>query len=104
MRRCGDIAIYHLLSLWSFTAQNKPDGNLKGLDKEDIEIACNAEPDTTNLYQTLIELGFLEQDKKGNLFVHDWDDHNGYACHAKERSERGKRAAEARWGKGKNNA
>jgi hypothetical protein len=103
MRRCGDIAFYNLLSLWSFVSQNRPDGDLSGLDQEDIEIACNATSNATSIYQALLDLGFLEQDEKGGLFVHDWEEHNGFACFAKERSKKAKNAAKARWARNSDN-
>jgi hypothetical protein len=40
MRRLGDKSFYCLIRLWAFTAMNKPDGILSGMDAEDIEIAA----------------------------------------------------------------
>jgi hypothetical protein len=98
MRRCGDVAFYNLVKFWSYVAQNKPDGILKGLEQDDIEIASGWSGQCSEFYQALLDLCFIEY-RDGILVVHDWEDHNGYACHAKQRSLKAKRAAEARWGK-----
>lgn len=102
MRRCGDIAFYNLVKFWAFVAQNKPNGILKGLDQDDIEIASGWVGQCSEFYQALLDLHFID-DVDGVLVVHDWEDHNGYACHAEERSNKAKNAAKARWTK-KNNA
>ena len=90
MRRCGDIAFYNLLKFWSFVAQNKPDGNLLGLDCDDIEIASGWSGECSEFYKALLDLRFIKS-TDGKLIVNDWHEHNGYACHAKERSEKAKK-------------
>jgi hypothetical protein len=102
MRRCGDIAFYNLICFWSYVAQNKPNGDITGLDPDDIEIAACWSGQCSELYQAMLDLCLIEI-VDGKRVVHDWKEHNGYAYHAKERSERAKHAAEARWGR-KNNA
>ena len=98
MRRCGDRAFYCLIRFWAFVAQNRPNGDLTGLDIDDIEIAADWTGDATSMYQAMLDLCLIE--KVGDkLLVHDWKDHNGYAAHAIDRSEKAKRAAEARWNK-----
>ena len=101
MRRCGDIAFFNLIKLWTFVAQNKPDGDLTGMDVDDIEIAAGWNGECSMFYQALLDLCLLDATEEG-LFVHDWQDHNSFAAFAKERSEKAKRAAEARWGANKN--
>ena len=96
MRRCGDRAFYCLIRLWAFVAQNRPDGNLKGLDIEDIEIACDWQGDAGSMHRALLELCFIEM-LGDALVVHDWADHNSFAIHARERSQKAKKAAEVRW-------
>jgi hypothetical protein len=51
----------------------------------------------------LLDLKFL--DYEDNVYsIHDWQEHNGYAFFARERSLKAKKAAEARWHKeNKNN-
>lgn len=101
MRRCGDIAFFNLIKLWTFVAQNKPDGDLTGMDVDDIEIAAGWNGECSMFYQALLDLCLLDATEEG-LFVHDWRDHNSFAAFAKERSEKAKRAAEARWDANKN--
>lgn len=101
MRRCGDIAFFNLIKLWTFVAQNKPDGDLTGMDVDDIEIAAGWNGECSMFYQALLDLCLLDATEEG-LFVHDWQDHNSFAAFAKERSEKAKRAASARWGANKN--
>lgn len=101
MRRCGDIAFFNLIKLWTFVAQNKPDGDLTGMDVDDIEIAAGWNGECSTFYRALLDLCLLDATEEG-LFVHDWQDHNSFAAFAKERSEKAKRAAEARWGANKN--
>jgi hypothetical protein len=96
LRLCGDIACHNLLCLWTFVAQNRPDGNLTGLDVDDIEIASEWNGQCSMFYQALLDLRFIDVDGD-TIKIHDWEDHNGYASHAKERSDKAKKAAEARW-------
>ena len=96
MRRCGDIAFYNLIRFWAYVAQNKPDGVLTGLDLEDIEIAAGWSGQCSEYAQALLDLRFIDE-RDGTYYVHDWEESNGYACHAKKRSERARKAAEARW-------
>jgi hypothetical protein len=96
MRRCGDRAFYCLIRFWAFVAQNRPDGNLKGLDIEDIEIACDWQGDAGSMHRALLELCFIEM-LGDALVVHDWAYHNSFAIHAMERSQKAKKAAEVRW-------
>ena len=102
MRRLGDRSFYCLIRFWSFVAQNRPDGDITGLDTDDIEIACDWQGDAGSMHRALLDLCFIEciGDK---VLVHDWEDHNGFAFHARERSEKAKKAAEARWER-RNNA
>jgi hypothetical protein len=96
MRRCGDRAFYCLIRFWAYVAQNRPAGDLSGLDADDIEIAAGWTGQCSELYQALLELRFIEKTESG-LMVHDWDDHNGYASHAEDRAEKARKAAEKRW-------
>ena len=73
MRRCGDIAFFNLIKLWTFVAQNKPDGDLTGMDVDDIEIAAGWNGECSMFYQALLDLCLLDATEEG-LFVHDWQD------------------------------
>jgi len=97
IRRCGEEAIRPLLRLWLWAAQNRPDGVLSGMDAEDIEIAAGWTGDAQALHVALLETCLIDATPEG-FVLHGWSEHQGWACHAKERSERAKKAAAARWG------
>ncbi len=95
-RRLGAPGVLSLVYLWLFVGQNRPDGDLYGLDAEDVALASQWEGEPEEFVSTLEKVGFLERTDSG-LVVHDWAENNPWAAGAKERSERAKRAAEARW-------
>lgn len=97
MRKCGDIAFFNLIRLWTFTAQNKPSGDLDNMDDDDIEIAADWHGESGAFVAALLELRLLEQADGGCYVVHDWAEHNGYASYAEQRSERARNAANKRW-------
>lgn len=99
IRRCGHEAFYNLVRLWTFTAQNKPTGVLSGVDAEDVEIAADWRGEPGVFFQTLIELRLLDITETGEVAIHDWQEHNGYASYAEERSAQAREAARARWDK-----
>ncbi len=95
-RRHGDAAVLAFLRLLEFTAQYRPRGVLYKMDKEDILDVSGWQGDT-EFVDTLEELVFIE--KAGHWYeIHDWKEHNGYAFHADDRSEKARQAAEKRWG------
>ena len=97
-RRLGAEAVLGLLRLLEFTAVHRPKGVFHGLDEEDLLVAARWERDE-DLLSVLTEVGFLEQDEDGVYVVHDWQDHNGWAYFADERSERARSNAYKRWRK-----
>jgi len=101
IRLLGLGVVYYLLRLWTYTAQYRPDGVLKGMTAEDIAVAIDWMDEPDDLIRPLCEIGFLEQCEKGGYIIHDWVIHNPYAAHAKDRSEKARKAAQARWGNAK---
>ena len=97
-RRLGGDGVVCLLRLWSFAAVNNPDGDLSNRDDEDLIIASGWQKDESEFITNLTEIGFLEKTENGYL-IHDWEVHQPYAVHAKARSEKAKKAAQARWEK-----
>lgn len=93
----GENSTDYLLDLWISTAMNHPSGRLEGMDEVDIALESGWEKDPTSFVEALMKCGFLEKDQDGTYFLHDWDDHQGYAIHAQQRSDKAKRAASARW-------
>ena len=96
-RRLGPAGPLALIDLWLAVAQCKPDGCLRGWSDEDIAIAAKWPQAAAMFVSTLVELHFLDSNEDGSFSIHDWNQHNGYAAGAPERSERARAAARARW-------
>lgn len=84
-RRLGAEGVLALIALWEYTALNKPDGCLSGMDSEDIALAAGWEGDSEHLVQTLVTVGWLDETPDGYR-VHDWEQHNDWAAKATDRS------------------
>jgi hypothetical protein len=94
----------YLLDLWISTAMNHPTGILHGMDATDIALEAGWEDDPEKFVSALQTCGFLDQDEDGAYALHDWEDHQGYAIHAEKRTEKARKAAQARWGTKEKNA
>jgi len=88
IRRCGPEGFVSLISLWSFAAAGRPEGDFSGMDVEDIEIAAKWDGPEGQLVETLIKVGFLDGDLSTGLRLHDWAEHNPWASNAAERGDR----------------
>jgi hypothetical protein len=97
-RTLGPGATDYLLDLWITIATDRPDGILAGWDEIDISDAAGWTGTPEELVAALVKCGFLEQ-QNGHYAAHDWEEHQGWACGAKVRSERARKAAQAKWGK-----
>ena len=90
-----------LLDLWIATAMNHPSGVLRGMDDLDIALEAGWDPDTrgepSRFVSALVACGLLERLPDGDYALHDWNEHQAYAVHARERSQRARAAASARW-------
>jgi hypothetical protein len=95
-RRIGADGVLSLISLFGFTAQNKPDGQLTGMSDEDLAIAAGWDGEPAIFISALMECRFLD-DCDGHFAVHDWAMHNGWAANAESRSQQSRSAAEQRW-------
>lgn len=98
-RRLGLEGIISLQQLWVWVAQNRPDGNLTGLDSEDIVLAACWEGEEVAFVQTLIDLRWLDVLGDGSLCLHNWRTRQEYASKSEERKEKARKAADARWSK-----
>ena len=96
-RILGERATSHLVDLWISVAQDSPEGDLKGWDEEDIAYSGSWQEEPDVFVNALLKCGFLKKNGSGCYEIHDWCDHQGYACKAKERSKQAKKAAEVRW-------
>ena len=87
----------HIITFWLWALDNVPDGNLDEVSARMIARAAQWEGDPDTLLNTLIEVGFIDQDDDG-LAIHDWYDYAGKLMEqrAKERERSRKRRAEQR--------
>lgn len=97
IRRGGQGAAWNLVCLFLWVSQNKPSGDLSGMSSEDIEIASGWEGEEGQFVKHLSEVGFLDG-SEGEYAVHDWEQHNPWACGSERRSENSRIAARKRWG------
>lgn len=102
-RRLGADGCWCFVVLILWTASDKPDGDLSGLSDEDIEIAADWDGEAGALIKALVELKFMEGDQ-GSRRIHDWAEHQPFVAGRPARVEQARRAAEARWGKGRDSA
>ena len=97
-RRLGFQGIRSLLSLWTWAAQNRPDGNLGGandrsttvqrpLDEEDIEIVAQWPGEPGAFVATLVTLGWLDRTTHGYC-LHEWQQHNPWVAAATNRGDK----------------
>jgi len=93
----GPGATGHLIDLWISVAQSNPEGILSGWDVEDIAFSGEWVGDPDEFVNAMIKCSFIKQNGNGCYEIHDWCDHQGFACKAKERSEQAKKAAKVRW-------
>ncbi|MFD2206621.1 hypothetical protein [Kiloniella antarctica] len=96
IRKIGHEGAFCLTQLWCWAAENRPKGDLAGLDIDDIEIAAGWTGEEGKFHAAILGT-WLDEDLK----LHTWEDHQGYIFHAEERSEKARNAAAARWGKRK---
>ena len=88
-RRVGLEGLKALLALWIWTAQNKPTGDLCGLDNEAVEMVADWTGDEGAFISALKALRLLDGEE-GFYQIHDWGEHNGWAATEGDRSETGR--------------
>jgi hypothetical protein len=94
----GDRATDYLIDLWLTVAQDRPDGVLTGWNEVDVAFAAGWEAEPQRFVDALIVCQLLDQD--GDTYrLHDWEEHQPWACNAAERSDNARRSANARWGR-----
>jgi len=96
--KLGPEAVLSFIWLLMFTAESRPDGELDGLDAEDLALAADWSGDPQAFVDTLVQVGYLEQTDDG-FRIHDWTNNQPWAAGADERSEKARQAALARWEK-----
>ena len=80
-------AVGLLESLWHFTAQYAPRGDVGRWTDADIAHALDWEGDPETLIRALVLAGYVNSNRKHRLVIHDWDDHmnNGTRAYLRHR-------------------
>ncbi len=102
IRTLGHEGFVSLLRLWIYAAEHFPRGVIPAdIDDGELDEIGMWDPDARSnagsMRQALQALGWVDSD---GVTLHDWQEHQGYAYHAPERSEKSRNAAKVRWGKG----
>lgn len=97
VKRLGLEAARSLQILWLFTAQNKSDGLLSGMDWEDIELAADWQGEEHAFFDYCLGVWIDETDQ--GYAIHDWEEHNPWQAEAAARSEQARQNAKAGWEK-----
>jgi len=79
--------------LWSYAAENQPDGDFSQYSAQELALFLNYERDPQAMLEALQQAGFMD-----GMKIHDWEDHNGYHIVF---AVRARAAAKARWKKEK---
>jgi hypothetical protein len=87
IRRLGFEGVVCLQRLWLFAAKHKCDGDLDGMDEEEIAIASGWNNDPSTFVTTLVQLRWLDVDNE-TYSLHKWVDRNGYAASSDDRSDK----------------
>lgn len=95
----GYEAVYSLITLWAYTAENHPKGNLNGYDEIEIEESAKWEGKSGLFVETLLDKKtcFLIKTKAG-FMIRNWEKHQGWIVNAPERRKKAQVAAAKRWG------
>ena len=100
----GALGVYCLIRLWAYATRYFPDGELRGMDLHDVEVASTwtehlpERPEFLNsesFAKALLETGFLDGDEESGLRLHDWDDWQPWVIKAPERKAAARAAGKA---------
>lgn len=92
----GESAFWIPPRLWSYAAQNQPDGDFSDYLPEEIGMLLGFSGDAKSMLEALQQAGFMDSMK-----LHGWSERNSYH---EVFAERAKKAAKARWSKEKKGA
>ena len=96
-QQLGAQGVLCLINLWLATAANNPDGNLRHMSPADIALYAQWPGDPKAFCSALVETKFLDVTEDGGFVIHEWKEHQPWVCHARERSELARKAAQRRW-------
>lgn len=88
-RRLGLEAVRSLQILWLWAAENRPSGDLSGMDDEDLAIAADWLGETEKLVGALSSIGFLDGECEG-YSLHGWQENNAWASGEPTRADKGR--------------
>lgn len=95
-RRLGAEGFRGLIWLFLWVGENRPDGSLRGMTAEDVEIAADWKGQAGQFVSALSEVQFLDGEA-GEYRIHDWAEHNPWAAGRPARIAAAKIAAKTRW-------
>lgn len=79
VRALGYEAIYNVIALWSYVAENRPLGVLTGMDAVDVALAGEwDESDAGTFVGTLVALRLIDKGEEGEYSIHGWDEWNPF--------------------------
>lgn len=84
-KRLGLEGVRSLQILWMWAATNRPEGNLSGMDWEDIELAADWQGEDQVFFTHC--LGMWIDETNTGYVLHDWKDHNSWASQVEERND-----------------
>lgn len=82
-RRLGLEGARSLQVLWAWAAVNRPEGNLSGMDWEDVELAADWQGEERKFFDTC--LGMWIDESPDGYVLHDWQEHNPWVAEAEMR-------------------
>ncbi len=83
-----------LAGLWSWALTYAPDGDLSGLEPEEIAEAADWQGDAELLFSALVEVRLVDHDGYDSARIHNWLERSGsYAENARRNKNRQKRKA-----------
>ena len=89
-------AVGHLFLLWWWALDYAENGDLSKYDAYDIADAVQWDGDPEEFLSAMIECGpggtygFIEKDKAGKIFIHDWDKYSGRLVEKREKNRKRK--------------
>ena len=86
-----------LQKLWLFAANHRQSGVLFDITDEEIQFLTDV--NAPEFLETLCRLNLLHRNPDNCLEITNWGQHQSWVIGAPKRSEKAKKAAEARWGK-----
>lgn len=96
-KRLGLEGVRSLQILWLWASQNKPDGDLSGMDWEDVELAADWTGEERAFFDYCLGV-WIDETPEGYV-LHDWAEHNPWQAEAEARKEQARANALSGWKK-----